>query len=599
MERIATTGSNQNQEITMFTTTNTFSIISSAVRSRAARFSALLLLAGVLTFAQPVTGPVAVGYYLGSSSGGFPLSNLTANGSAAHLTHLNYAFADIVTTANLSPNAKNVYSCALHDPADETGPSGTLQKLKQLKAANPNLKVLISIGGAVGSSNFPNASSEQYVDAFAQSCVNLFIGGQFATSTPTTPGLFDGIDIDWEFPTKTTTGQPNIQYTRLLEAFQNQLSLAVAQQHLNKHFLLTSAISPNNGPDGQLQYIDLSNTNANGATHFVDFFNVMTYDYAGSWNTAPTSTAPLSSIEANIADLMSQGVPASKLVLGVPFYGVDYSAEDKFSGDSGGTALSTLLSQAYSSPVLTTSKSTQDTNYADIMAETSGATVQYDGSGSAWAFDPATQLLWVYDDANTIQAKGVWANSQHLLGMMTWDITKDSQSGTLLCALETATVGSVCTGTQPPPPLFDFEGGVSGWMTTGQVYTIAGSTAQAYTGKNSMAVNFNSAQGPTPPGTVWTTPPAAVKAGSTISFEVYVPSASLSNLTDISAFFMDAKWAWTSTTVSASNLKANAWNQISVTVPANAVATFTEIGLQFDSVAAWTGTIYVDSVTMQ
>jgi GH18 family chitinase len=582
----------------MYTTTNTFSIVYSAVRSRAARLSAMFLLAGFLTFAQPVTGPVVVGYYLGSSSVGFPLSNLTANGSAAHLTHLNYAFADIQAVKNPSPNAKNVYSCALHDPADETGPSGTLQKLKQLKAANPNLKVLISIGGALGSSEFPNASSEQYVDAFAQSCVNLFIGGQFATSTPTTPGLFDGIDIDWEFPTKTTTGQPNIQYTRLLEAFQDQLSLVVAQQHLNKHFLLTSAISPNNGPDGQQQYIDLSNTSANGATQRVDFFNVMTYDYAGSWNTAPTSTAPLNSIETNIADLMSQGVPASKLVLGVPFYGVDYSGQNKFSGDSGGTPLSTLLSQAYAVPVLTASASTQDTNYADIMSQTSGATVQYDGSGSAWAFDPATDLLWVYDDANTLQAKGVWANSQHLLGMMTWDITKDSQSGTLLCALETATVGSVCTGTQPPPPLFDFEGGVSGWMTTGQVYAIADSTAYSFTGSNSMAVNFNSAV-PVSPGTVWTTPPPAVKAGSTVSFEVYIPSASLSNLTDIMAFFMDANWAWTSTTVSASNLKANAWNQVSVTVPANAAATFKEIGLQFDSPAAWSGTIYVDSVTVQ
>ena len=582
----------------MFTTTNTFSIVSSAVRSRAARFSALLLLAGVLTFAQPVTGPVAVGYYLGSSAASFPVSNLTTNGSAAHLTHLNYAFADIVAVANPSPNAKNVYSCAFHDSAAETGPNGTFQQLKLLKAANPNLKVLISIGGALGSSNFQNASGEQYVDSFAQSCVNLFINGQFATSTATTPGLFDGIDIDWEFPAKTATGQPNILYTRLLQAFQNQLSLVVAQQHLNKHFLITSAISPNNGGDWQAQYIDLSNTNANGATHFVDFFNVMTYDYAGSWNTTPTSTAPLSSIEANIADLMSQGVPASKLVLGVPFYGVDYAAEDKFSGDSGGTALSTLLSEAYTSPVLTASASTQDTNYADIMSQTLGATVQYDGSGSAWAFDPATELLWVYDDANTIQAKGVWANSQHLLGMMTWDITKDSQSGTLLCALETATVGSVCTGTQPPPPLFDFESGVSGWMTTGQVYTVANSTAYAFTGSNSMAVNFNSAV-PVSPGTVWTTPPAAVKAGTTVSFEVYIPSASLSNLSDIKAFFMDAKWTWTSTTVSASNLKANAWNQVSVTVPTNAVAPFTEIGLQFDSLAAWTGTIYVDTVTAQ
>ena len=59
-----------------------------------------------------------------------------------------------------------------------------------------------------------------------------------------------------------------------------------------------------------------------------------------------------------------------------------------------------------------------------------------------------------------------------------------------------------------PSKLLDFEGGVSGWMTTGQVYTIAGSTAEHYTGQNSMAVNFNSAL-PASAGTVWTAPPAA------------------------------------------------------------------------------------------
>jgi chitinase len=587
----------------MYTTTNTLSIAYSTVRSRAARLSAALLLAGILTYAQ-TTAPVAVGYYLGSSATSFPLSNLTTNGSAAHLTHLNYAFADVVAASNPSPNANNVYSCAVHDPVAETGPSGIFQQLKVLKAANPNLKIMISIGGALGSGNFQNAAGEQYINSFVQSCVNLFIGGQFATATASTPGLFDGIDIDWEFPAKTSTGQPNLLYSNLLQSLRSQLDTYAAQNNPNKHYLLTSAISPNNGGDWQAQDILLSSTNANGAANFVDFFNVMTYDYAGSWNTATTSTAPLSSIETNIADLMSQGVPASKLVLGVPFYGVDY--QGKFSADGSGTALSTLLTQANKAPVqIGAPASTLDTNYADILKQTPGVTVQYDGSGSAWAFDSATQLLWVYDDAHTIQAKGVWATSQHLGGMMTWDITKDTPAGALLCALETAAVGSVCKSTQPPPPLFDFESGVSGWTTTGQVYTIASSTTEAFTGKNSMAVNFNTAHWPTAAGTVWTTPPAAVKTGSVVSFEVYVPSAALSTaagsslLTDIKAFFMDANWAWTSTTVNAANLKANAWNKVSVTVPTNAVTPFTEIGIQFDFSKAWTGTIYVDTVTVQ
>jgi chitinase len=590
----------------MFTIKDTFAIVYSAVRSQAARSSALLVIAGLLTYAQS-TAPVVVGYYLGSSASTFPVNNLVTNGSVAHLTHLNYAFADIVAKTPTGPADKSVYSCALHNSGAETGPSGIFQQLKQLKVANPNLKILISIGGALGSGDFQAASSEQYVQSFAQSCVNLFIGGQFATSTATTPGLFDGIDIDWEFPAKDSAGQPNIQYSELLENFRNQLDLYTAHNNFKERFVLTSAISPNNGNTWQAQYIFLRNGYGNSATNYVDFFNVMTYDYAGSWDTAATSTAPLSSIEANIADLIGQGAPASKLVLGVPFYGVDY--QGKFSGDTSSTPLSTLLSQANASPIqipatATTPPSTLDTDYAAILQQTLGkvnVAVQHDSYGSAWALDPTKQLLWVYDDATTLQTKGTWARGQHLGGMMTWDITKDTASGTLLCAMEAAAIGStgsVCVSSQPAPPLFDFESGVSGWTNTGQVYSIAGSTAYADTGHNSMAVNFSSAAWSKTPGTVWIAPPAAIKAGSTVSFEVYAPNALPAALTDIQAFFMDAKWTWTSVTVNASSLKPNAWNQVSVTVPSNAVPAFTEIGLQFDWSAAWTGTIYVDSVTV-
>ena len=83
----------------MFTAKSNFSIISSAVRSRAAGFLALLPLVGALSYAQTAT-PVAVGYYLGSSASTYPVSNLVTNGSVMHLTHLNYAFADVVAAPN-------------------------------------------------------------------------------------------------------------------------------------------------------------------------------------------------------------------------------------------------------------------------------------------------------------------------------------------------------------------------------------------------------------------------------------------------------------------------------------------------------------------
>ena len=71
-----------------------------------------------------------------------------------------------------------------------------------------------------------------------------------------------------------------------MQSFRNQLNIYAAHNSPNKHCLLTSAISPNNGGDWQAQDILLSSTRADGATQFVDFFNVMAYDYTGSWNTA-------------------------------------------------------------------------------------------------------------------------------------------------------------------------------------------------------------------------------------------------------------------------------------------------------------------------
>ncbi len=603
----------------MFTNTHSLqtkiSATTSAVPSRTARLSALLLLSGVFACAQ-VASPVVVGYYMESTT--FPPSTLVTNGSLARLTHLNYAFADIkdtITNANTTPPT-HAYSCVLHDPAGETGANGTLQKLKALKTSNPNLKILISIGGALGSGNFTNAADDVHRDAFAQSCVNMFIDGGYAT--PKVTGLFDGIDIDWEFPKSAADAA---DYTKLLAAFRTKLDTyktnhpAVLQQ-----LLVTSAISPNNGPDWQLQNIDFSST---GATQYVNFFNVMTYDYAGSWNTSPISTAPYSSIIVNIPNLIGQGIPPSKIVLGVPFYGVHYAGN--FKGDTTGTPLSTLLSQAAAvsnGPVQTpatanSGPATQDTDYESIVTQTldtsAGTTnlnvsVAHDSDGSAWAFDSKNLLLWVYDDATTIKQKAVWARGQNLAGMMTWELGKDTAAGTLLCAMEGAInniAGTVCTpaGVTPPPPpptmMFDFETGVTGWAVTPGVHSVSSSTVEASTGTHSMAVNFIASGTFQAKGTVWAAPPAAVKAGSTVTFSIWVSSAALTNLTGIEPFFMDKNWTWTSTIVNLSKLTPNAWNKVSVVVPANAVIPFTEIGIEFDSSKLWAGTIYVDSVTVQ
>lgn len=578
---------------------------------------ALFTLSSVLAFAQ--TPQVVVGYYQESSA--FPVSQLATNGALAHLTHLDYAFAKIVQTdtGKTDPaTQKEIYSyaCAPFDPAGELGPNGVFQQLKTLKQSNPKLKVLISIGGALGSGYFSDAASDTPANPhrqhFVQTCVDQFVGGQFAS--PAMTGVFDGVDIDWEYPGAADTDN----YNSLLHEFRSQLDGYQQSHPGTQRLALTSAIGPRNNSDQETILF----SGPTGAANYVDFFNIMTYDFAGYWNDAASSTAPMSAISGRISDFIAGGLPAGKIVLGIPFYGVHYTGN--FSGYPAGTSLGTLLQQSSNAPVTVPGdpyRSTQTTSYANIVRNTltlqNGSTnsnvgVSHDADASAWAFDASTGLLWAYDDETTIAAKAVYARNLGLAGIMTWDISQDTAASTLLCAMETGAAGSatsVC-GSAPvnnPPPspgtvIFDFEGDQQGWARTGNVFSVSTSTDYANTGAQSLAAHFITyRQTFQPHGTVFVTPPAQVQPGSTVEFRIWVPRMALTNsyLTGIIPFFMDKNWAWTGNPANLSALTGDAWNTVTVQVPANAVAPFNQIGIQFDCSGTWDGIVYIDTVKVR
>src|ERR1700723_4818323 len=160
---------------------------------------------------------------------GYNIANLQQNGVADKLTHLIYAFANVTTTP--AP------ACAFADTwADYQSPSlpsvsgtaytgplyGNFAAIQQLKQLHPNLKVLMSIGGASATNlaAFVSASStEAGRQALASSCINLFVQGNIAAGI-SAPGLFAGFNIDWEFPTATDTAN----FTALLTEFRKQLN---------------------------------------------------------------------------------------------------------------------------------------------------------------------------------------------------------------------------------------------------------------------------------------------------------------------------------------------------------------------------------------
>lgn len=201
-----------------------------------------------------------------------------------YLTHINYAFAHVSDSFN---------SVRLDTPEE-------LRQLVALKKDYPYLKVLLSIGGW-GSGRFSEmAADSQLREAFAKDCNRVVC--EF--------GL-DGIDIDWEYPTSNAAGiscseNDTENYTLLMRDIRN----AIGQDKLLTHATASTA-----------EYMDYKAVN-----EYVDFTNVMTYDMG--W--PPYHNAPLYessngpgrlSVSESIERILAAGVPAEKLVMGVPFYG--------------------------------------------------------------------------------------------------------------------------------------------------------------------------------------------------------------------------------------------------------------------------------------
>lgn len=220
---------------------------------------------------------------------------------AAKLTHINYAFANIV-----EGNVK--FELAIDN--------AKIASLIALKKQNPRLKVLYSIGGWVWSDQFSNiAAYNTSREKFAKSAVKLMKSYGF-----------DGIDIDWEFPGQ--RADHNIfrpsdkeNFTLLLSELRKQLEIEGKVD--SAHYLLTIAT----GSD----QVYINHTDLKKAHQYLDFINVMCYDFYNGWfyqtghhaNLYPSSQEKFggNSVSETIARYIALGVPANKLILGIPFYG--------------------------------------------------------------------------------------------------------------------------------------------------------------------------------------------------------------------------------------------------------------------------------------
>ncbi|MER6472977.1 glycoside hydrolase family 18 protein [Streptomyces collinus] len=376
--------------------------------------------AAVPTASQVKAGSKVVGYFTewGTYDRKYFVKNVETSGSAARLTHINYAFGNVTggkcAMGDSYAATDRAYTAAESvDGVADTWDQplrGNFNQLLKLKKKHPGLKVLWSFGGWTWSAGFGEAAKNPA--AFARSCYDL-------VKNPKWAGVFDGIDIDWEYP----NACGNTCDASGREAFRNVM--AALRSKFGSGNLVTAAITADATAGGKIDAANYA-----GAAPYVDWYNPMTYDYFGAWDAAgPTAPhSPLNSYtgipkanfytSATIAKLKGLGIPASKLLLGIGFYGRGWTGVTQAApgGTATGPAAGTYEQGIDDYKVLRTK----------CPATGTVAGTAYAKCGSDW---------WSYDTPATIGTKMTYKNQQGLGGTFVWELSGDTANGELIKAI--------------------------------------------------------------------------------------------------------------------------------------------------------------------
>jgi len=315
------------------------------------------------------------------------------------LTRINYAFANIKDgeiIEGFSHDAENF--ATLHD----------------LKKINPALKVLVSVGGWTWSGNFSDVSlTRQSRARLITSAVHFIERHQL-----------DGLDIDWEYPNQVGNGnvfrpEDKHNFTLLLAELRQRFSLEEKRLHRRLYTSIATGASQ--------KFLD--NTEMDKVQRYVDTVNLMTYDfYVGGPTTghdAPLFHNPADpknvSAERSVDLFLQAGVPARKLVLGVPFYGRSWGEVASVNDglfQSGKAAKGVHFSYP---------------DLPNLLA--TGFIRHWDATASVpFLYNPQTQVFVTYEDPQSLAAKCRFVNQHHLGGVMFWEYFNDS-TGILLDAV--------------------------------------------------------------------------------------------------------------------------------------------------------------------
>ncbi|MGX6601814.1 glycoside hydrolase family 18 protein [Micromonosporaceae bacterium Da 78-11] len=387
-----------------------------------------------------------VGYFTqwGIYGRNFQLSKVQSSGAAARLTHLNYAFGPVTAEgvcASADPWAdwQTSFSDALSvdGVGDVAGQpiAGNLNQLAELKAKNPKLRVLISLGGWSGSAFFSDAAAtDASRKKLVSSCVDLWIKGDLpGLSAGVAGGIFDGIDLDWEWPgSEGNVGnvirpEDKQNFTLLSAEFRAQLDQL--GRTTRKHYDLTAFL-----PAAPAK-ID-AGFEVSKIFKYLDFGTVQGYDFHGSWESKTNQQSSLFvpkgapdnpdfSAQVAVDKWIAGGAPRRKLVLGVPYYsqgwtGVTTGGDGRFATATG--AAPGVFANG-TEDYKTVKNLTGFTLYRDWKA------------GNSWLFDGTT--YWTYDDPAQMLQKTLYIRTKGLGGAMMWSLDGDDDNASLTKTIST------------------------------------------------------------------------------------------------------------------------------------------------------------------
>jgi len=258
-----------------------------------------------------------------------------------------------------------------------------LEKISALKKENPKLKVMMLVGGGM-SQNFSEAASS------AESRAKLL--DEFAAYMK--KYNLDGIDLDWEFPTVSRpngqTGKPEdvVNYTALMREFRGRFPDKI----------LTVDVG------NTIEFIDLA-----AADKYVDYFNLMSYDYSGIRHNAPlfiSNFAKKRCVSNTVEELMKK-VPSKKIVMGIPFYGHIFLKEDV-----GNPML----------PYKSLGKTIKKMNLTPCRDEVARA---------PFYMDENRKIAAACEDPQSVAEKCAYAKLKSLAGVMCWQLLDDDEDLTL------------------------------------------------------------------------------------------------------------------------------------------------------------------------